>query len=93
MRPNLGSGNPFGARHSTLHHGSRKVPNTLVIQSPIPPVASRSNLPEGATALLASPRRIHLLGVGGAGVSGAARLLAGMGHSLSGHDREPSAFS
>ena len=33
------------------------------------------------------PRRIHLLGIGGAGVSGAARILRNSGHVLSGHDR------
>src|SRR5688572_28560284 len=33
------------------------------------------------------PRRIHLLGIGGAGVSGAARILHATGHALSGHDR------
>ena len=36
------------------------------------------------------PRRIHLLGLGGAGVSGAARILAARGAVLSGHDRAPS---
>lgn len=39
------------------------------------------------------PLRIHLLGAGGAGISGAARLLLARGHALSGHDREPSAFT
>ncbi|QDU66710.1 glycosyltransferase [Engelhardtia mirabilis] len=38
----------------------------------------------------ALPRRIHLLGVGGAGVSGMARLLVARGHRVSGHDRSPS---
>ncbi len=33
------------------------------------------------------PKRIHLLGAGGAGVSGAARVLVAHGHVLSGHDR------
>lgn len=36
------------------------------------------------------PRRIHLLGAGGAGVSGAARILIEHGHVLSGHDRAES---
>ncbi len=36
------------------------------------------------------PRRIHLLGLGGAGVSGAARILASRGAELSGHDAAPS---
>jgi UDP-N-acetylmuramate--alanine ligase len=33
------------------------------------------------------PRRVHLLGAGGAGVSGAARLLVEHGHVVTGHDR------
>ncbi|HTF90015.1 MAG TPA: Mur ligase family protein, partial [Planctomycetota bacterium] len=33
------------------------------------------------------PRRVHFLGAGGAGVSGAARVLFDHGHALSGHDR------
>ena len=36
------------------------------------------------------PRRVHLLGAGGAGVSGAARVLVDHGHVLSGHDRAES---
>ena len=35
------------------------------------------------------PHRIHFLGAGGAGVSGAARVLHQRGHALSGHDRSP----
>lgn len=38
------------------------------------------------------PNRVHLLGVGGAGVSGAARLLAARGHRLTGHDRVRTPF-
>jgi len=33
------------------------------------------------------PRRVHCLGLGGAGVSGAARILHARGHVVSGHDR------
>ncbi|MEM9800292.1 MAG: Mur ligase domain-containing protein [Planctomycetota bacterium] len=39
------------------------------------------------------PQHIHLLGAGGAGVSGAARLLAKRGHTVTGHDREASPFT
>jgi UDP-N-acetylmuramate--alanine ligase len=39
---------------------------------------------------VALPRRIHLLGLGGAGMSGAARILHNAGHVLSGHDRAAS---
>jgi UDP-N-acetylmuramate--alanine ligase len=38
------------------------------------------------------PRAVHLLGAGGAGMSGAALLLAARGHELSGHDRSDSSF-
>ncbi len=38
------------------------------------------------------PIRVHLLGAGGAGVSGAAQLLRSRGHQLSGHDRAESPF-
>jgi UDP-N-acetylmuramate--alanine ligase len=35
---------------------------------------------------LDAPRRFHVVGVGGAGMSGLARLLAGLGHEVSGSD-------
>ncbi len=38
------------------------------------------------------PRRVHLLGAGGAGVSGAALLLQRRGHALSGQDLSDSGF-
>lgn len=38
------------------------------------------------------PRKVHLLGIGGAGVSGAARLLHAQGRRCTGHDRAPGAF-
>lgn len=52
----------------------------------------------GATAMEsgaggAIPRRVHLVGIGGAGLSGAARILAGRGHRVSGSDRAPSPFT
>jgi len=36
------------------------------------------------------PRRIHMLGIGGAGLSGAARILKERGHVVSGYDRSHS---
>jgi UDP-N-acetylmuramate--alanine ligase len=39
------------------------------------------------------PAHVHLLGAGGAGVSGLARLLHARGHRLTGHDREASPFT
>lgn len=39
------------------------------------------------------PRRVHMLGAGGAGVSGAARILASRGHDVTGYDREASPFT
>jgi UDP-N-acetylmuramate--alanine ligase len=38
------------------------------------------------------PKHIHLVGIGGAGLSGAARILHGTGHRITGHDRAPSVF-
>lgn len=38
------------------------------------------------------PVQVHLLGAGGAGLSGAARILFERGHRLSGHDRADSRF-
>jgi UDP-N-acetylmuramate--alanine ligase len=52
----------------------------LSLASVRPPPSPRAPIP-------GLPRRIHLLGAGGAGVSGAARILADHGHALSGHDR------
>jgi UDP-N-acetylmuramate--alanine ligase len=46
--------------------------------------------PRSARRISVLPRRIHLLGAGGAGVSGAARVLVGHGHVLTGHDRAES---
>lgn len=42
---------------------------------------------QGDRSELAFPRRVHLLGAGGAGVSGLGRILAARGVKLSGHDR------
>ncbi|MFN0090580.1 MAG: Mur ligase domain-containing protein, partial [Acidimicrobiales bacterium] len=39
---------------------------------------------------LERPRRIHLVGAGGAGMSGIAEILAAMGHRVSGSDERPS---
>jgi len=39
------------------------------------------------------PERVHMLGVGGAGLSGAARLLLAQGHRVTGHDRCESPFA
>ena len=41
----------------------------------------------GGTLDLASPRRVHVANVGGAGMSAVATLLAESGHRVSGHDR------
>lgn len=46
----------------------------------------------GARLDLGSPgRRVHVVGVGGAGMSAIAEVLAGMGHIVSGSDLKPSA--
>jgi UDP-N-acetylmuramate--alanine ligase len=46
----------------------------------------------GALPIPGVARRVHLLGAGGAGLSGAALLLHARGHVLSGHDRADSRF-
>ena len=41
-------------------------------------------------AIVELPRRIHIVGIGGAGLSGAARILQATGHKISGHDQATS---
>lgn len=50
-----------------------------------PPASALERVPRTLPAGL--PRRVHFLGVGGAGMSGAARLLHARQHVVSGHDR------
>ncbi len=50
-------------------------------------------IPSRRGFVLDGAKRVHLLGAGGAGVSGAARLLLNQGHKLSGYDRGRSPFS
>jgi UDP-N-acetylmuramate--alanine ligase len=45
----------------------------------------------GAPGLEPGPRTVHLIGVGGAGMSGLARLLLAAGHRVTGSDRSESA--
>ena len=49
-------------------------------------------MPAGSAAALdlSRPRRIHVVGVGGAGMSAIATVLAGMGHRVTGSDLNPS---
>ncbi|MDG2908092.1 MAG: UDP-N-acetylmuramate--L-alanine ligase [Acidimicrobiales bacterium] len=47
-------------------------------------------MPEGAVDL-SVPRRVHVVGVGGAGMSAIAEVLAAMGHGVTGSDLKPSA--
>jgi UDP-N-acetylmuramate--alanine ligase len=46
--------------------------------------------PAAAVPDLSAPRRVHLIGVGGAGMSGLARLLLARGHAVTGSDRQSS---
>ncbi len=71
----------------------QKGPNRTVLTTLTLQTNPQVDIPRGETTFLDSPKRIHLVGVGGAGVSGAARLLHALGHSLTGYDREASAFS
>ena len=57
------------------------------------PQATLAPLPPLSPSTRTLPERIHLLGVGGAGLSGAARLLVAAGHRISGHDRSISDFT
>ena len=50
-------------------------------------------LSENRALVAGVPARIHLLGAGGAGVSGAALVLLARGHRVSGHDRADSRFA
>jgi UDP-N-acetylmuramate--alanine ligase len=79
-----------------LQSGSRAsieiVPNPTPLTPPpsltTPPVSSagaRSTV--SRSPIPGIPRRVHLLGAGGAGVSGAARLLVDHGHLVTAHDR------
>ena len=52
---------------------------------PQPPAAAPGPLPD-----LNTPRRIHVVGAGGAGMSAVASVLAAMGHRVSGSDLKPS---
>jgi UDP-N-acetylmuramate--alanine ligase len=50
--------------------------------------------PGGSEGLLEGlPEQVYLLGAGGAGLSGLARLLLARGHRVCGHDREASPFT
>ena len=60
----------------------------------ISPHAASEQEDESSGGLLPGlPQCVHLLGAGGAGVSGLARLLRARGHRLTGHDREASPFT
>jgi UDP-N-acetylmuramate--alanine ligase len=49
-------------------------------------------LARGGGLVAGIPARVHLLGAGGAGVSGAGLVLLGRGHQITGHDRADSRF-
>jgi UDP-N-acetylmuramate--alanine ligase len=53
---------------------------------PDPPVSDR----RGPVVDLTAPRRVHVVGVGGAGMSGIATVLAAMGHTVTGSDQADS---
>src|SRR5882672_12380367 len=85
---------------SMLQKGSRTSPDTdraagstspAPVQSPSPqsiaPALPSARTPRRRSPIAGIPRRVHLLGAGGAGVSGAARLLVDHGHVVSAHDR------
>ncbi|NBO80606.1 MAG: hypothetical protein EBV42_05050, partial [Actinobacteria bacterium] len=53
-------------------------------------VARASQNPAHLRSLLAAPRRVHIVGVGGPGTSAIAIILAEMGHRVSGSDMRES---
>lgn len=73
---------PSNPRDGTVAAGFRDQGAGALLAGPEP----SGSVPLGAALPAGLPRRVHLLGIGGAGVSGAARLLAARGHRLSGHD-------
>ncbi|MFT5200211.1 MAG: UDP-N-acetylmuramate--alanine ligase [Planctomycetota bacterium] len=89
----LATGTDSPRKQRMLLQGLQKGPNRSVITTPNLSTFPQVDIPRGQSSILDSPKQIHLLGVGGAGVSGAARLLDAMGHSLTGFDREASDFS
>lgn len=74
--------------------GARRVADTCLelvgLRALLDDLGPRSEAGDGALPA-GLPRRVHLLGVGGAGQSGLARLLVARGAFPSGHDRSPSA--
>ncbi|MFT7676179.1 MAG: UDP-N-acetylmuramate--alanine ligase [Planctomycetota bacterium] len=60
---------------------------------PSVPTGARQDSESSVDPRSSLPRRVHLLGAGGAGLSGAARLLLSRGHELSGFDREAGPFT
>ncbi|MDZ4772075.1 MAG: Mur ligase family protein [Planctomycetota bacterium] len=51
-----------------------------------------NNTRRARTLVAGIPKNVHLLGAGGAGLSGAGVILAAHGHRVSGHDRSESTF-
>jgi len=75
-----------------VRDGARSAP---LVPTPATPArgAAFDLLASGTSGLFAGvPARVHLLGAGGAGLSGAAILLLARGHKISGHDRSDSRF-
>jgi UDP-N-acetylmuramate--alanine ligase len=64
-----------------------KLEGSMQLQSSSTNIARR-----GRTLVAGIPKNVHLLGAGGAGLSGAGLILAAHGHRVSGHDRSESSF-
>jgi UDP-N-acetylmuramate--alanine ligase len=50
-------------------------------------------LPDAAVSLVSGPRHVHVIGIGGAGMSAIATVLAAMGHRVTGSDLRGSAVT
>ena len=71
-----------GGRRGARAGARRPRPGPAAAAHPAPPVA---------VAALGGPRPIHMVGIGGAGMSGLARLARAAGYAVGGTDREESA--
>jgi UDP-N-acetylmuramate--alanine ligase len=85
---NANTATTSAARTDPIHRLNDLQGHLLTSPEPSPPQS-----PEDLWGLVPGiPSRVHLLGAGGAGLSGAARILHERGHRLSGHDKADSRF-
>ncbi len=72
---------------------SKRAANVVERPTSIVPAAPPQSIRRAGPGLVPGiPRRVHLVGAGGAGLSGAAQILQARGHVVSGHDGADSSF-